>query len=172
MTDTSEWTPPPPPAEAAMQEQPPPTKRGRNKKQKAPKPPKARRAPRPSRSDSQNLFDLSSSGPSKAELDQQAAAELGAAISVSFDLLQMSVPGATSPEDAARKLESELGPPVRDRDEGIPDHPVYSGDALVYYQLRRHYGRPHAGGSFQRSWYPGGGSGGGATGALPPMLGS
>jgi hypothetical protein len=177
MTDTSQRTPPPPPAaEAVVSEPPPPppAKRGkREKRAKAPKPPKPPKLRRPGGDGPGSLFDLTSTGPSKDELDRMAAAELGAAISGSLDLLQMSVPGATSPEEAGRALESKLGPPVRDRDAGIPDHPVYSGDALVYYQFRRHYGRPNSGGSFQRTWYPGGGlGGGGAAGGLPPMLGS
>ncbi|MGH9277294.1 MAG: hypothetical protein ACRD12_04210 [Acidimicrobiales bacterium] len=171
MTDTTQWSPPPPAAEAAMPEPPPPTK---GKKAKREKPPKAPRAPRPGRSEGPtSLFDMSNAGPSKDELDRMAAAELGAAIAPSLDLLQMSVPGASSPGEAGQQIEGKLGPSVADRDAGIPSHPIYTGDALVYYQLRRHYGKPHAGGSFQRSWYPGGGSGGGgATGALPPMLGS
>lgn len=176
--------PPPPPEPQAGPEGPPPPQEGapgagppgagppmdppeapRRRSRKS----RERRSGTYSADGSINLFDLSGAGPRRDELDRMAAAELGEAIAPSLDLLQMSVPGASSPDEAAREIEGQLGPPVRDPDADIPTHPRYKGDALVYYQLRRHYGRPNPGGSFQRSWYPGGGPGGGG---LPPMLGS
>src|SRR5213593_4591365 len=105
MSDTEQWTPPAPGGATAAEE--PPTTKKRGRKQKAPKAPRAR-APRVATSAGGSLFDLSSSGPSKDELDRMAAAELGAAIAPSLDLLQMSVPGASSPDDAHRAIESKL----------------------------------------------------------------
>lgn len=102
------------------------------------------------------LLDLSENFPSRQELEQDAAAELTAAIAPSLEMLRDAAPNAASPEDAYRQIESKLDPgPPRDMDAELPQHPIYSGDALVYQQLRRHYGSPHAGGSFWRSWFPG-----------------
>ena len=148
------------------------------KKEKGPKAPKTPRAPKAARrkaaegagaghetSRSSLLAAVVEPGPSREELERQAAAELEAALAPSYDLLLGTVPGASSPEEAQRAIENQLGPAVPDRDPGIPDHSRWPGDALVYQQLRRHYGNPHPGGSFQRSWHPGEGTGG------PPMLG-
>jgi hypothetical protein len=134
----------------------------RKKKEKAPKPPKAERAPKPARAvpaRSRNPnwdLSLSNEGPSRQQLEQEAASEFWAAVTPAYDLLKAEVPDAPSPEDAQRKIEGELGRvgTVSDKDAGIPRHPIYTGDALVYYQLRRHYGSPNAGGSFRRSWFP------------------
>lgn len=148
--------PPEPPANADG-------KGRRRRKEKAPKPPKAERAPKPSRSRASGgttagipLFALDEKGPNRQQLEQEAAAELTAAIAPSLEILRSVTPDAASPEDAYRKIESRLDQPVQDRDAGIPDHPIYSGDALVYYQLRRHYGSPNPGGTYHRTWYPGG----------------
>jgi hypothetical protein len=108
------------------------------------------------------------SGPTKSreELEREAAAEFGQAVSPSMEMLRAAVPDANSPEEAWKAIESKLGPAMKDPDAQLPDHPIYSGDALVYQQLRRHYGRPHIGGSFRRGWSPGSGGG------MPPILGS
>ena len=120
---------------------------------KAPKPPKARGGAKASGG---IMAEVLYEGPSRAEMEQEAAAELQAALAVSYNKLRAEVPDAGSPDDAQRRLESELAREraVPDIDAGIPSHPIYSGDTLVYQQLRRHYGREHAGGSFRRSWYP------------------
>jgi hypothetical protein len=132
----------------------------KKKKEKAPKPPKAEKAPKPVRAPARkgsSNWDMSlDDGPSRQQLEQEAASEFWAAVTPAYDLLKSEVPDAASPEDAQRKIEGELGRvgSVNDKDAGIPRHPIYTGDALVYYQLRRHYGSPNAGGSFRRSWYP------------------
>ena len=162
---TSTYAPPPPPPSATPSAQPPSLeatgkKRGKKEKAaKAPKPPKAERAPkrsaRPTGDDGDWVLTLDE-GPSRQELEQMAAAELFAALAPSYDLLHSEVPDAASPEDAQRRIESQLGPAPHDMDAAIPDHPIWKGDALVYQQLKRHYGKPHQGSSFARSWFPGG----------------
>jgi len=143
-------------------------KRGR--KEKAPKAPKAAKEPkapkvkaeRAPRGGGRNPLDnpsnwdmsLEDSAPSRQEMEQVAAAELFQALAPSYDLLHEAVPDAASPEDAQRRIESQLGAHPNDIDSAIPGHPIWKGDALVYQQLKRHYGRPHKGSSFARSWYP------------------
>jgi hypothetical protein len=155
-------------AKRAKKEKPPKAA----KAPKAPKAQKAQKAPREPRARngkgagaSALLAAVVDEGPSREQLEREAAAELQAALAPSYDLLLGSVPGASSPEEAQRAIEAKLGPPVPDRDPGIPEHVQWTGDALVYQQLRRHYGDPDPGGSFRRSWFPGGDSG------VPPMLG-
>jgi hypothetical protein len=92
--------------------------------------------------------------PSREEMEREAAAELEAAVAPSWNRLMAEVPDAGSPVEAEQKIQSRLGPTVPDSDAGLPRHPLYSGDTLVYYQLRRHYGSPNPGGSFWRSWFP------------------
>lgn len=104
--------------------------------------------------------------PSREELQREAAAEFNQAMAPSMDLLQAAVPEATSAEEAWKTIESKLGQPLQDSDAELPDHPLYSGDTLVYYQLRRHYGRTSPAGSFRAGWTRGGGGG------LPPILGA
>ncbi len=103
--------------------------------------------------------------PSREEIEQEAAMEFNQAVAPSLNLLQAAVPEASSPDEAWRVIESKLGQPVQDPDPEIPTHPVYSGDALVYQRLRRHYGRTSPAGSFRRGWNPSEGGG------LPPILG-
>jgi hypothetical protein len=138
-------------ATAVEAPEPPPAEK-RAKRAKAPKPPKAerRRTARPGSS----LFDLSDAMPNREEMEREAAAELHAALGPSYERLKAEVPDAGSPDEAQQRIESRLGPSVPDVDAGIPSHPLYSGDALVYYQLRRHYGQTAREGSFRRSWYP------------------
>ena len=125
-------------------------------KTRAAKPPKAerRREPTTTLRGTGGLLDLSDRMPSREEMEREAAAELEAAVAPSWNLLRREVPDATSPADAERKIEAKLGPAPPDVDAGIPSHPIYSGDALVYKQLRRHYGAENPGGSFWRSWHP------------------
>ncbi len=104
--------------------------------------------------------------PSREELERQAAMEFSQVVSPSMEMLKAAVPEANSPEEAWRAIESKLGPAPKDPEAELPEHPIWQGDALVYQQLRRHYGRPHIGGSFRRGWSPGGGGG------MPPILGA
>ncbi|MDQ4096506.1 MAG: hypothetical protein M3144_01365 [Actinomycetota bacterium] len=97
---------------------------------------------------------LSDDTPSREAMEREAADELFAALRPSYERLRAEVPDATGPEDAQQRIASRLGPAVPDVDAGIPSHPIYSGDALVYYQLRRHYGQVAREGSFRRSWFP------------------
>jgi hypothetical protein len=106
---------------------------------------------------------LTSRPPAREELEREAAAEFYQAVSPALELLHAAVPDASSPEEASRAIESKLGPAPQDRDAQLPRHPLYSGDTLVYQQLRRHYGEASSGGSFRRGWEPGD--------SLPPMLG-
>ena len=158
-------TMPPPQAPEAPQAAPPPPMAameesgGKGRKGKKETAPKAAKQPRQRGGTSLNyeadwVLTLDE-GPSKQELEQMAAAELFAALAPSYDLLHVHVPDAASPEDAMRKIESQLGPAPRDLDPDIPDHPIWQGDALVYSQLKRHYGKPHQGSSFARGWHPG-----------------
>jgi hypothetical protein len=101
--------------------------------------------------------------PDREQLEREAAAEFYAAVSPSLERLQQAVPGASSPEEAYRAIESRLGPAPKDPDAELPRHPVYQGDALVYQQLRRHYGEQRLTTSFPRGWSPDQG--------LPPLLG-
>lgn len=152
MSDQQTMPPPMPPPDMAGAEAE--TKKGRKgrKKEKAPKV----KAPKAQRERGTNsLLSLSDDLPNRQQMEQEAAAELTAAIAPSLDLLRRDVPDAASPDDAYRAIESKLGPAPQDGDAELPRHPIYSGDALVYRQLQRHYGRPHAGGSFWRSWKPG-----------------
>lgn len=112
------------------------------------------------------LSRLNAPAPRREELEIEGAAELNRAIAPSMERLKAEVPHASSPEEAWRAIEGELEEPLADPDAEVPSHPVYSGDALVYYQLRRHYGSPSGAGSFRQGWRPGSGGG-----SLPPILG-
>jgi hypothetical protein len=137
---TAVQAPEPPPAEEPAQ------------RAEAAKPAKAER--RRSAPAGASLFSLSDAMPSREEMEREAAAELFAALGPSYERLRAEVPDATGPDDAQQKIASKLGPAVPDVDAGIPSHPIYRGDALVYYQLRRHYGQVAREGSFRRSWFP------------------
>ena len=106
---------------------------------------------------------VNQTSPSREEMEREAAIEFNEAVAPSLNLLQAAVPEASSPEEAWRVIESKLGQPVKDPEPELPTHPVYSGDALVYKQLQRHYGKTSPAGSFRRGWNPGEG--------MPPMLG-
>ena len=108
---------------------------------------------------------VTESTPSREELEREAAIEFNQALAPSMDLLRAAVPDASSPEEAWRAIESKLGTPLSDPEPELPIHPVYQGDALVYQQLRRHYGRTSPAGSFRRGWSPNEG------GSMPPILG-
>ena len=118
----------------------------RRRREKAPKEPR-----RGSRGD---LFALNATTRSRQEIEAEAAAELHAALAPSFQLLHQEVPDSANPDDAQQRITQQLGAAPPDSDAELPKHPIYSGDALVYYQLRRHYGNPHPGGTFHRTWYP------------------
>lgn len=129
------------------------TGRKGRKKEKAAKAPKASK-PQRQRGGS-GLLSMSDALPNRQQMEQEAAAELTAAMAPSLDLLRRDVPNAASPDDAYRAIESKLGPAPRDHDAELPRHPIYKGDALVYSQLKRHYGDTSPLGSFWRSWNPG-----------------
>jgi hypothetical protein len=78
--------------------------------------------------------------PSRGDLEQEAARELQEAATPSLDLLVATVPGAHSPEEAYRNIETNLGEKLDDPDPVLPSHPQWSDDTLVYYHLRRHFG--------------------------------
>lgn len=147
-------------------------KRGRRgrKAEKAEKAPKQKRQkqPKPQKEVRTSAFVSMLTGPtpSREQLEREAAMEFGQVVSPSMEMLKAAVPEANSPEEAWKAIESRLGPAPRDPEAELPDHPIYDGDALVYQQLRRHYGRPHIGSSFRRGWTPGGGGG------MPPILGA
>lgn len=129
--------------------------RKKAKAEKAPKAPKVK-APKPQRQrGGSGLLSMSDALPNRQQMEQEAAAELTAAMAPSLDLLRRDVPNAASPDDAYRAIESKLGPAPKDIDAELPRHPIYKGDALVYTQLKRHYGDTSAVGSFWRSWQPG-----------------
>ena len=151
--------PPPPQPQPQPQIAMPDMKGKKAKREKAPKPPKAERAPRgrsmaPVETETNWSLNMAD-GPSRQEMEQIAAAELFQALAPSYDLLHAEVPDAASPEDAQHRIAAQLGPHPRDMDAAIPDHRTWKGDALVYTQLKRHYGKPHQGSSFARGWFPG-----------------
>ena len=106
---------------------------------------------------------LSAPSTNREEAEREAAAEFDQAAAPSMELLKAAVPEASSPEEAWRAIESRLGPSLEDPMPDLPDHPQYSGDTLVYHQLRRHYGRTSPAGSFRQAWSP--------ADRVPPMLG-
>ncbi len=111
----------------------------KEKRQKQPKVPSASRS-RMSASDDVPLLDLGRETRSREQLMQAGAEDLMAALAGSYNLLHAEVPDSSSPDDAQRKIEQQLGNYDRDVDAELPDHPIYQGDTLVYHQLRRHYG--------------------------------
>lgn len=137
-TTTTTTTYEPPPAATAAA---PPADMGKKaKKEKRPKPPKAPSASRSRSSGDVGLLDLGRETRSREQLMQEGAEDLMAALAGSYNLLHAEVPDSSSPDDAQRKIESQLERYDRDNDGELPSHPIYQGDALVYYQLRRHYG--------------------------------
>lgn len=75
---------------------------------------------------------------SRAERERQAAMELEQAVAPVMDMLVGSVPGASSPEEAARAWESRAGEVRPDPGAGayIPGD-AYEREARVYYRLLR-----------------------------------
>lgn len=151
---------PPPMAQPPMAQPAAPAASSNGKKQKREKAPKAPKAAktRMSATTGGSGGDIGllsfAPGPSREQMEREAADELMAALTPSYQLLRNEVPDAASPDDAQRKIEGQLDRLVPDNDHELPNHPIYQGDALVYYQLRRHYGSPHPGGTFRRSWFP------------------
>lgn len=146
-TDTIVQPPPPEPGMAM-----PATDSGRKgKKEKSPKPPKVKKEKAPKmraqRGGSSDLFALNPHIPTRDELEREAAAELNAALTPSYDLLHKEMPDAASPDDAQQRIAGTLGRIIVDNDAALPRHPVYSGDTLVYTQLKRHYGMIQPGNS-------------------------
>src|SRR5262245_50568708 len=95
----------PPPAPAA----PPPPMATMEASGKKGKKEKATKAHKPTRTRNSGAYTSDKDwvvtfdeGPSRQEMEQQAAAELFSALSVSYDLLHAHVPDAASPEDAMR----------------------------------------------------------------------
>ena len=75
---------------------------------------------------------------SAAERDRVAAAEFQAVLAPAMELLQASVPEASSPEEAARILEQSQGELVPDPNGGsYVRGDAYDADARVYYRLLR-----------------------------------
>ena len=124
--------------------QPPPMQDKKAKKERKEKPQKAPKAPSASRtrmsSGEIGLLDMGRETRSRDQLMQEGAEELMAALGNSYGLLHAEVPDSVSPDDAQRKIEAQLGRFQSDSDGLLPDHPIYDGDTLVYFQLRRHYG--------------------------------
>jgi hypothetical protein len=124
-----------------QQFQPPQGKKGKAKKEKRQKPPKVPSASRSrSSSDDVGLLDLGRETRSREQLMQAGAEDLMVALQGSYNLLHAEVPDSSSPDDAQRKIENQLERFDRDIDGDLPNHPIYNGDTLVYFQLRRHYG--------------------------------
>lgn len=153
---TTFGAPPVPPESAAAPAEAPMPARDQGKKAKKDKEPRRERRPKPpkvpsaSRSrlsspDDVPLLDMGRETRSREQLMQAGAEDLMAALSGSYTLLHAEVPDSSSPDDAQRKIEAQLAKYDPDNDAEIPAHPIYEGDALVYYQLRRHYGLPHPG---------------------------
>ena len=145
-SDTATSAPPAPPAASG----PAPTmpamdtgKKGKKekvKKEKRQKPPKVPSASRSRSTGDIPLLDLGRETRSREQLMQEGAEDLMAALGNSYSLLHAEVPDSSSPDDAQRKIEAQLGNYERDPDNELPGHPIYEGDSLVYHQLRRHYG--------------------------------
>lgn len=133
MSDTDAASAPP-----QQQFQPPTGKKA--KKEKRQKPPKVPSASRSRSSGDISLLDLGAETRSREQLMQEGAEELMAALQGSYGLLHAEVPDSMSPDDAQRKIASQLDRYDSDNDADVPNHPIYQGDTLVYYQLRRHYG--------------------------------
>ncbi len=128
----------------------------RERRQKPPKAPSASRSR--AHGDDVPLLDLGRETRSREQLMQAGAEDLMQALTGSYQLLHAEVPDSSSPDDAMRKIEAQLGRFATDNDADVPDHPIYQGDALVYHQLRRHYGlvqpgntQGRLGGSLRRS---------------------
>lgn len=148
---------PPPAAQAQPQTFQPPMEDKKAKKQRKEKAPKAPKAPSASRTrvagGDIGLLDMGRESRSRDQLMQEGAEELMAALGNSYGLLHAEVPDSSSPDDAQRKIQGQLGQYQNDPDSLIPNHPIYDGDTLVYFQLRRHYGLVQPGNSQGR---PGG----------------
>lgn len=75
---------------------------------------------------------------SAEERDRQAAREFQQVVAPAMELLQASVPEASSPEEASRILEQSQGELVADPDGGAFIHgDAFENDARVYYRLLR-----------------------------------
>ena len=75
---------------------------------------------------------------SAEERQRIAEAEFQAAIAPALDLLVASVPDASGPQEAARRLEERLGDYTPDPGPGAYVHgDAFDGDARVYYRLLR-----------------------------------
>lgn len=83
-------------------------------------------------------------GMAKNERERQAAAEFEAAIRPAKELLMASVPDASSPEEAARRLQESQPELLPDPEPSYPRDWYYKGDAVAYYQVRKHIGKPRA----------------------------
>ena len=114
----------------------------KEKRQKPPRAPSASRTREPAMgpADDIPLLDLKGETRSREQLMQAGAEDLMQALAGSYSLLHAEVPDSASPDDAQRKIEQQLGKYDADIDAELPGHPIYQGDTLVYYQLRRHYG--------------------------------
>ena len=64
-----------------------------------------------------------------------------------------SVPDAGSPEEAARRLQEQQPELVPDPEPGYPRDWHYAGDAVAYYQVRKHIGKPRSRAK-RGSWTP------------------
>ena len=75
---------------------------------------------------------------SRADRDREAAAEFEQAVAPVLDMLVSTVPQASSPEEAARALESQVGELLPDPGAGayIPGD-AFEREARVYYRLLR-----------------------------------
>ncbi|MCA1847269.1 MAG: hypothetical protein LC792_29590, partial [Actinobacteria bacterium] len=80
---------------------------------KEPKPPKAPKA-KAAKPSGGLMAEVLYEGPSRAQMEQEAAAELQAALATSYNLLKAEVPDAGSPDEAQRKIESQLGRAIPD----------------------------------------------------------
>jgi hypothetical protein len=124
-----EASPPAPPTQAA-----------------APPPPPQARPARPASGGPGGLVNRLYGPPGElpaSERQRIAEAEFQAAIAPALDLLVASVPEASSPQEAARALESRLGEYTPDPEPGAYVHgDSFEADARVYYRLlRRDYER-------------------------------
>lgn len=95
--------------------------------------------------------------PSRESLEREAASELQQAAGTSLNMLVSNVPGSSSPDDAYRTIERNLGQFPSDPDSEVPRHQLWSDDTVVYYHLRRHFGETTVTMAQQRrrpGWYP------------------
>ncbi|MDQ4134210.1 MAG: hypothetical protein M3179_13660 [Actinomycetota bacterium] len=103
--------------------------------------------------------DLLSDAPRKSEeqRQQEAAAELMAAIAPSQEMLMKEVPDASSPDDAASRLmDRQNERPVLPDPEGerLVGKDLYQGDATVYYRLQKRFTWGPQRGPYQTRYMP------------------